>query len=110
MSSITTAGVHSAGLHRLGVNPNWQSKLRETLGAPVRNDPNRWRPHALQPLMWQTPNFLLKLSIVCFIVGLILLIWDAARREGVGWGDNDAKVSLQLVHGLGVYLSTNATR
>jgi hypothetical protein len=102
MASITAAGVHSAGLHRLGVHPSWQTKLRETLGTPVRNNPTEWRPRALQPLMWQTPNFLLKLSIVCFIVGLVILIWDTARLDGVRWGNNDAKVNFEFDRGIGI--------
>ena len=109
MASITAAGVHSAGLHRLGVHPSWQTKLRETLGTPVRNNPTEWRPRALQPLMWQTPNFLLKLSIVCFIVGLVILIWDTARLGGVGWGNDDAKVNFEFERGIGNYC-TNANR
>jgi hypothetical protein len=52
--------------------------------------------------MWQTPNFLLKLSIVCFIVGLVILIWDTARLDGVRWGNNDAKVNFEFDRGIGI--------
>ena len=48
--------------------------------------------------MWQTPNFPLKLSITCFLLGLVIIIWDAAKRDGVGWGDDDVKVSLNESH------------
>jgi hypothetical protein len=35
----------------------------------------------------------LKLSITCFLVGLLILIWDAAKRNGIGWMSDDMKVS-----------------
>jgi hypothetical protein len=97
MAAITTAGVHSAGLHRLGCHPEWHAKLRRTLGAPVKDDPTRWRPHALQPIMWQTPGFMLKLAITCFLVGLTILIWDAAERSGLRWSSDDTKVN-RILH------------
>lgn len=95
MAAITTAGVHSAGLHRLGCHPEWHSKLQKTLGVPTDSPmiPGQggWRPRMLQPVMWQTPGFLLKLSITCFLVGLLILIWDAAKRNGIGWMSDDMK-------------------
>jgi len=93
MVAITTAGVHSAGLHRLGCHPEWHAKLRQTLGTSVTSEPGSWRPRALQPVMWQTPNFMLKLAITSFLIGLLILIWDAARQFGVDWSSDDAKVS-----------------
>ena len=95
MAAITTAGVHSAGLHRLGCHPDWHSKLQETLGTPStrQGDRERWRPRVLQPVMWQTPGFMLKLAITCFLVGLIILVWDAAERKDGGLGGDDTKVS-----------------
>jgi hypothetical protein len=89
--------VHSAGLHRLGCHPEWHAKLRRTLGAPVKDDPTRWRPHALQPITWQTPGFMLKLAIACFLAGLTILIWDAAERSGLRWSSDDTKVN-RILH------------
>lgn len=93
MVAITTAGVHSAGLHRLGCHPEWQGKLRETLGRPLDHDPERWRPRVLQPVMWQTPGMMLKLAITCFLVGLLILVWNTARRFDTVWENDDTKVS-----------------
>jgi hypothetical protein len=94
LAAITTAGVHSAGLHRLGCHPDWHAKLQQTLGVPVLSGRGGWRPRTLQPVMWQTPGFLLKLSITSFLIGLIILVWDAARRSGVGLMSDDMKVCL----------------
>jgi hypothetical protein len=96
LAAITTAGVHSAGLHRLGCHPEWHAKLQQTLGvsvdAPMFSGEGGWRPRMLQPVLWQTPGFLLKLSITCFLVGLLILIWDAAKRSGIGLMSDDMKV------------------
>lgn len=92
MAAITTAGVHSAGLHRLGCHPDWHEKLQETLGTPINGNLSRWRPRPLQPVIWQTPGFMLKLSITCFLVGLIILVWVAAEQAQVIWTNDDAKV------------------
>lgn len=114
MAAIVTAGVHSAGLHRLGCHPDWHSKLQQTLGVRViQNEPiharrsgemgdeSPWRPRALQPLMWQTPGFLLKLAITCFLVGLVILVWSAATQEIEGEPEkvmmNDMKVLVSSI-------------
>ncbi|KAE9375873.1 hypothetical protein N431DRAFT_556199 [Stipitochalara longipes BDJ] len=94
MAAITTGGVHSAGLHRLSCHPLWHEKLREALGTPINGDSSRWRPRTLQPIIWQTPNTMLKLSITCFLVGLVILIWDIAENTGVSWMNNDMKVAI----------------
>jgi hypothetical protein len=94
MAAITTGGVHTAGLHRLGCHPEWHEKLRETLGTPIKGDENRWRPRLLQPIIWQTPNLMLKISITCFLVGLVILIWDIAGSTGVTWMNDDVKARL----------------
>lgn len=112
LAAITTAGVHSAGLHRLGCHPSWHSKLQQTLGCiptsstQTTRHPTPWRPRTLQPLMWQTPGFLLKLSITCFLVGLIVLIWDAARREGGMSGDVKIAVLFTVAVGMALLLYT----
>ena len=113
MAAITTAGVHSAGLHRLGCHPQWHTKLQETLGilidSPGTEQHRRWRPRTLQPVVWQTPGFMLKLSITCFLVGLIILIWDAAERDGLILGNDDRKVVFRI-HLFGVRADTSPDR
>jgi hypothetical protein len=42
--------------------------------------------------MWQTPSFMLKLSMTCFLIGLVILVWDAAERTDVKWMNDDLKV------------------
>ena len=92
LAALTTAGVHSAGLHRLACHPDWRDKLQEILGTPINGNLSRWRPRPLQPVMWQTPSFMLKLSMTCFLIGLVILLWDAAGRAGVKWTNDDLKV------------------
>lgn len=96
MAAVTTGGVHSAGLRRLGCHPEWQEKLRETLGTVVDGHGHRyhWKPRPLQPLIWQTPNFMLKLSITCFLVGLVFFVWDIAIQAGVNWMNDDVKIAI----------------
>lgn len=78
-----------------------------SIDIPMSHGQGRWRPRLLQPVMWQTPGFLLKLSITCFLVGLLILIWDSARRSGIGWTSDDMKVaaSVQTVETDADYLS-----
>ena len=97
MVAITTAGVHSAGLHRLGCHPDWHAKLRKILGIPLSS--GRWRPRVLQPVIWQTPGFMLKLSITCFLLGLTIIIWDAAKASDVQWDSDDTKASNSRIAG-----------
>lgn len=54
-------------------------------------------PEALQLKMWQTPNFILKLSITCVLLGLIILVWSEAQQTGLPGASRmspDVKVSL----------------
>jgi hypothetical protein len=42
--------------------------------------------------MWQTPGFMLKLATFCFLLGLLILVWDAAKASDVQWSSDDMKV------------------
>ena len=92
MTAIVTAGVHSAGLYRLGCHPDWSAKLRETLGELDANRPGGWKPSIMQPIIWQIPGLMLKLGIGSFLIGLAILVWDAARANGMRWSSDDTKV------------------
>lgn len=94
MAAIVTAGLYSAGLHRIGCHPEWHDKMRQMLGSEVLHQPGVWCPHALQPIMWQSPGLMLKGAVICFLVGLVVQVWEAAVKAelGINLSSEDTKV------------------
>jgi hypothetical protein len=43
--------------------------------------------------VWQLPAMMLRAGIVCFIIGTMTLLWDAARGVGNGWDLDNIRVS-----------------
>jgi hypothetical protein len=54
-----------------------------------RHAQGRWKPRNLQLVIWQTPLSLLNSSIVMFVVGLTVLVWNSVSKT---WKWDDIKV------------------
>jgi hypothetical protein len=92
LTSISTAGLHINALLRLSCMADWEQRLQITLGRPTDDLNGKWRPRTFQPWIWQTPGFMLKLSVILFIVGLAVLVWEQALATGKQWGSDEIKV------------------
>ncbi|PSN64505.1 hypothetical protein BS50DRAFT_678595 [Corynespora cassiicola Philippines] len=105
LASIATSAQQSVALTRLGSHPEGLKKTRELLG---NNLGAGWEPNKLQLFIWQTPLSMLNTSVVMFMIGLVVLVWQSVSPA---WTGNDIKVvtifTLTLVYVSCLYLMSN---
>ncbi|KAK6340649.1 hypothetical protein TWF696_008973 [Orbilia brochopaga] len=103
--AVSTGSQQSIALYRLGESKNALKKLQELLSCTTDATAVR-RPTSMQKYLWQIPVMLLNVSVLVFLVGLVILIWERAA-DMPSW-DDDMKIafvaSLAGVFGLGNYL------
>lgn len=46
----------------------------------------------MQPWIWQSPGFMLKLAVLLFIAGLAVAIWEQAMTTELRLGSDELKV------------------
>ncbi|KAJ6260754.1 hypothetical protein Dda_4983 [Drechslerella dactyloides] len=100
--AIATGSQQSIALYRLGESQSALEKLQKLLRS--KKDPSKLS--SAQRYLWQVPVMLLNVSVLVFLVGLMILIWERAAVMP-SW-DDDMKVafvaSLAGIFGLANYV------
>ena len=105
LTAICLATQQTVALHRLSCYSKGLAMIRSMLGEyqkePINDETitrsaGRCRPRWLQLYVWQTAIMLLNFSVLLFIVGLVVFIFDQLGRQDGGvlerWRENDIKV------------------
>jgi len=91
LTSICLATQQGVSLNRLSGYSDSLLRIRNLLGSqPAPNTHHIVTPHWDQIYVWQTPIMLLNVSIILFITGIVILIFDSLG--GVDWHDRGVKV------------------
>lgn len=91
LASVSTASQQSIGLYRLGSHPEGLRKLRILLGGPNQN-----RPRKSQLYIWQVAVMSLNVSVLLFLIGLAILLWDLALTSSTRATDTKVWSNLDL--------------
>ncbi|EXA53644.1 hypothetical protein FOVG_01380 [Fusarium oxysporum f. sp. pisi HDV247] len=83
--SVSAGSQQSIALYRLGGHDIGLTTLRTLLKGSGKQGASK-----LQLYVWQMPIMLLNVSILLFVIGLMILIWDRAAMQS-SW-DQDPKV------------------
>jgi hypothetical protein len=98
LGSITIATQQSISLYRYSSCDEGLAMIRQTLRASatrvVTNSGVKFTPSWHYVYVWQLPAMMLRAGIVCFIIGTMTLLWDAARGTGNGWNLDNIRVLL----------------
>lgn len=90
-ASISATGLCSASLLRLQCHSQSTAQIRAVVGyRKTRSSP--WKARPLQPWIWGCPGLLLKVSIVLFVVGLGIDLWNLALAGKIVGMTADMKV------------------
>ncbi|EXA53642.1 hypothetical protein FOVG_01380 [Fusarium oxysporum f. sp. pisi HDV247] len=85
--SVSAGSQQSIALYRLGGHDIGLTTLRTLLKGSGKQGASK-----LQLYVWQMPIMLLNVSILLFVIGLMILIWDRAAMQS-SW-DQDPKIAL----------------
>ena len=91
--SVVAGSQQSILLHRIGGHSQGFSALRLLLQGKLTN--HVMQPSKIQLYVWQLPIMLHNVSVLLFIIGLMILIWDLAAIRPA-W-DQDMKVSFSIL-------------
>jgi hypothetical protein len=97
MCSISLATQQSIALHRIGGHSEALQRIRSILS--IRDGSMQPKPRRSQLYIWQVPIMLLNISILLFLVGLAILVWNAALGvKSVVWTDEAKAGNLKESH------------
>lgn len=75
VGSISSATQQAITLYRFSSQEDACHRIRKVLGH--RNRHGRWRPKMMHVYIWQVPVICLRVGILLFLIGLIILLWTA---------------------------------
>lgn len=90
LTSICLATQQGVALNRISGYVNSLERLRAMLGTDSSPASTSTTPHWDQLYVWQTPIMLLNVSVILFIVGLIIMVFDELARNL--WSERSIKV------------------
>jgi len=90
LTSICLATQQGVALNRISGYANSLERLRAMLGTDSSPVSNSTTPNWDQLYVWQTPIMLLNVSVILFIVGLIIMVFDELARDL--WSERSIKV------------------
>lgn len=90
IASIATATQQSIILHRFHSHEDPTERLKDMLGYQCHK-PNHWHPRLAQLFIWQIPIMMLRFGVYMFLIGMSILLWNAAYNQG-DWSSSDWKV------------------
>jgi hypothetical protein len=98
LGSITIATQQSISLYRYSSYEGGLKMIRRTLRgsqtpAVIAAGAQHFTPTWHYVYVWQLPALMLRAGIICFIIGTMTLLWDAAYGGGHGWNSDSVKVS-----------------
>lgn len=106
LTSICLATQQGVSLNRLSGYSDSLSRIRNSLGSQTSQfAPVVVAPHWDQLYVWQTPIMLLNVSVVLFIVGIVILLFNSLGS--VVWSDRVVKVKARLSPSYYMDLSAN---
>lgn len=91
-ASISATGMCSASLLRLQCHSESTAQIRAVVGYQKTRS-SAWKARPLQPWIWGCPGLLLKVSIVLFVTGLAIDLWNIALATRLPELTEDLKVS-----------------
>jgi hypothetical protein len=91
LGAICTATQQGVFLLRLAAHPKGPAQICSLLSKGVEDGEDN-EPRLLQLYIWQVPISPLNGSVYLFIVGLGVLLWDAAQKGDLNWSNSDTKV------------------
>lgn len=91
-ASISATGLCSASLLRLQCHSQSTAQIRAVVGYQ-KSGSSPWKARPLQPWIWGSPGLLLKVSIVLFVVGLAIDLWNIALTAELPGLTADLKVN-----------------
>ncbi|KAI1377861.1 hypothetical protein F4677DRAFT_28468 [Hypoxylon crocopeplum] len=111
LASVATATQQAVTLHRFRARQDSLVYLRKLLRSRRTIEGRDAKPSKLAMYVWQLPVMSLRLGIYLFILGMLLLIWDAAQvGQGLSLPNLGIAVSFTallafsvLNHGISVY-------
>lgn len=98
LTSVVTAAQQAIRLHRLAAHPQHNASIRRLLASNRRNKEGMILPRRLQVFAWQMSGWLLIVSALCMLAGLMILLWSStltdAQQKYANWWNNDAKLAV----------------
>lgn len=92
LTSICLATQQGVSLNRLSGYSDSLSRIRNLLGSQTAHLTVIISPHWDQLYVWQTPIMLLNVSVILFITGIVIELFDSMGK--VDWSDRNVKVRL----------------
>ncbi|WYZ46083.1 hypothetical protein EsH8_IX_000308 [Colletotrichum jinshuiense] len=93
LSSVLTAADQTIRLHRMAGHKDGLVLMRQSLRSKNRvliDNDWKYRPRRIQVYTWQLGVLFLTASVMCMILGMMLLVWSAVAEDvGRGKGFND---------------------
>lgn len=98
LGAVVTAAQQAIRLHRLTCHPQHNICIRRLLSSRRTNSDGMVLPRRMQVFAWQMSGWLLMVSALCMLGGMLILIWSSTlterQRMFQSWWNGDAKLAV----------------